>query len=78
MKGADYFPVLEEVLSAGDGAPLPASAGFAPGKVFRIVSMDSWYVAQEGRNSKRNKPIPAILRPLVIDIRASLLSNGFA
>jgi hypothetical protein len=43
---------LGAVLSVGDEIPLPASAGLAPGKVFFIVAIDSWYVAQAGTNNK--------------------------
>jgi hypothetical protein len=66
---------LGAVLSVGDELPLPASAGFAPGKVFFIVPIDSWYVAQAGMNNRRNTANPAILRPRVIDIRHPLLSR---
>ena len=78
------FCVLGAVLSVGDDVPLPASAGLAPGKAFFIVPIDSWYVAQAGRNNRRSTANPAILRPRVIDIRplsfrneiSTILRNG--
>jgi len=56
-------------LSVGDDSPLPAPAGLAPGNVFFIVSIDSWYVAQAGMKNRRNTANPAILRPRVVDIQ---------
>jgi len=55
-----------------DELPLSASAGWAPGKAFFIVSIDSRYVAQAGMNKSRNTANPAILRPRVTDIHPPL------